>query len=313
MKLRNSSMQPTRRDILRAGAWSSCVGLLPALPALAADVRTRTIPSSGESIPVVGLGTSRVFDIDPVEDPEAGAACRAVLAALVEAGATVVDSSPMYGNAEAVSGDAAAALGVTDRIFWATKVWIDGRDRGIEQMQDSMRLFRSDQVELMQVHNLRDWKVHMPVLRDWKAEGRIRYIGITHSRASAFGDVEKVINATELDFVQLNYSIGEREAEARLLPLCAEKGIATLINRPFARGALFRQLEGTSLPDWASDFGAATWGQFLLKFVLAHPAVTCVIPATRKAEHMVDNVGAGSGPLPDAAQRRAMIEFFGAL
>ncbi len=310
MKQRKSSMRPTRRDILRAGVWSSCLGLVPAL---AAEIRTRTIPSSGESIPVIGLGTSRVFDIDLAADPEAREACRAVVAALVDAGATVVDSSPMYGRAEAVSGDAAAALGATDRIFWATKVWADGRDRGIEQMRDSMRLFRTDQIDLMQVHNLRDWKVHMPVLRDWKAEGRIRYIGITHSRSSAFGEVERVINATQLDFVQLNYSIGEREAEARLLPLCADKGIATLINRPFARGALFQQLAGMPLPDWASDFHAETWGQFLLKFILAHPAVTCVIPATRKAEHMVDNVGAGSGPLPDPAQRRAMIEFFGAL
>ncbi len=313
MKLPKSLMRPTRRDILRTGAWSGCLSLMPAITALASGMRSRTIPSSGESIPVVGLGTSRVFDIELADDPEARDACRAVLGALVEAGATVVDSSPMYGNAEAVAGDAAAALGATDRIFWATKVWVDGRERGIDQMRNSMRLFRADQIDLMQVHNLRDWKVHLPVLSDWKAEGRIRYIGITHSRSSAFGEVEKVIQATELDFVQLNYSIAERDAEARLLPLCADKGIATLINRPFARGALFRHLKGTPLPDWSSDFAADTWGQFLLKFILAHPAATCVIPATRKTEHMLDNVGAGSGPLPNPAQRRAMIEFFSSL
>jgi len=301
----------TRRDVLRAGAASTCLGLFPAFAASAATLQSREIPSSGEALPVIGLGTSRVFDVG--DDAEGRDACRAVLAALLDAGASLVDSSPMYRSAEAVAGDVASTLGVTDDVFWATKVWADGREAGIAQMNDSMRLFRTDQIDLMQVHNLRDWRTHIPVLRDWKEDGRIRYIGITTSRSSAFGDVEKVINATELDFVQLNYSMVEREAEERLLPMCADKGIATLINRPFARAALFGKVKGVKVPGWAGEFGAQTWGQFFLKFVLAHPAVTCAIPATRKAKHMVDNLGAGLGPLPDEAQRQAMIEFFATL
>lgn len=311
MTQRHFPIDPTRRDVLRVGATSACLGLFPGLAFASRQLRKRLIPSSGEELPVIGLGTSRVFDVD--EDVAAREACRDVLAALLDGGATLVDSSPMYGSAETVSGAVAADLGVTDRVFWATKVWTTGRESGIDQMTESMRLFGTDQIDLMQVHNLRDWKVHMPVLRDWKAEGRIRYIGITHSRSKAFDDVEAVINASELDFVQLNYSMGERQAEERLLPLCADKGIATLINRPFARGALFGKVNETPVPEWAREFDAETWGQFFLKFVLAHPAVTCAIPATRKAKHMVDNVGAGLGALPDEKQRQMMIEFFAGL
>lgn len=311
VKPRDSSIVSTRRDVLRLGAWSACLSLIPTLPAHAAAMRTREIPASGEALPVIGLGTSRVFDVD--DDAVEREACRAVVAALVDAGASVVDSSPMYGSAEAVSGDVAADLGVTNRVFWATKVWTDGSAAGIEQMSESLELFHTPQIDLMQVHNLRDWQAHLPVLRDWKAAGRIRYIGITHSRSSAFDDVEKVIEAAEPDFVQLNYSMAEREAEQRLLPLCADRGIATLINRPFARGDLFRKVGRQELPAWAADFGAATWGQFFLKFILAHPAATCLIPATRKAEHMIDNAGAGFGPLPDEGQRQAMIEFVAAV
>ena len=309
----DTSLQLRRRDLLRVGSAASLLALLPSLPALAAGIRSREIPSSGEALPVIGLGTSRVFNVDLDEDSEDVEACRGVLEALVDSGATLVDSSPMYGNAENVSGQLANELDVTDRLFWATKVWTDGRDDGIEQMEDSMRLFGTDQIDLMQVHNLRDWKTHMPVLEAWKAEGRIRYVGITHSRSSAFDDVEDVIKATKLDFVQLNYSMAEREAEERLLPLCADRGIATLINRPFARGALFNSVASTEVPAWANDFGASTWGQFFLKFILAHPAATCAIPATRKAKHMVDNAAAGLGPLPDPSQRQAMIEFIAKL
>ena len=306
MKHLDIPVNATRRDLLRLGAWSAIAGLFSGRSAFSADgLLTRAIPSSGEALPVIGLGTSRVFDVG---DDEVGrAACRAVLEALLAGGATLVDSSPMYRSAEEVSGDLAAELDATDRLLWATKVWADGRDAGIAQMQESMRLFATDRIDLMQVHNLRDWKTHMPVLRDWKAQGRIRYIGITHFRANAFDDLERVINATDLDFVQLNYSMAEREAEDRLLPLCADKGIATLINRPFARGQLFKAVEGVALPGWAGDFGADTWGQFFLKFILSHPAATCLIPATRKAKHMVDNIGAGFGPLPDQQQRLRMI------
>lgn len=311
VKRRYSSNVSTRRDVLRAGAASTCLGLFPALAAAATNLRSREIPSSGEALPVIGLGTSRVFDVGG--DADGRDACRAVLAALMDGGASLVDSSPMYRSAEIVAGDVASELGVTNDVFWATKVWADGREQGIEQMNDSMRLFRTEQIDLMQVHNLRDWRTHMPVLREWKDSDRLRYIGVTTSRESAFSDVEKVINATELDFVQLNYSMGEREAERRLLPMCADKGIATLINRPFARGALFGKVRDTAVPAWAGEFGAQTWGQFFLKFILAHPAATCAIPATRKAKHMVDNLGAGLGPLPDETQRQAMIGFFAAL
>jgi len=310
--VRNPLIRLTRRDALQLGAWSAALSLLPALPGLAAGIRAREIPSSGESIPVVGLGTSRVFDIDPDDDKEL-ADCRAVVAALLAAGGKLIDSSPMYGSAESVSGAVAAQLGLTDSIFWATKVWADGGQAGIAQMQYAMRLFGAEQIDLMQIHNLRGWQEHLPILRRWKEEGKIRYIGITHSRSSAFGDVEKVIDQTELDFVQLNYSLAEREAEERLLPICADNGIATLINRPFARGALFGKVRGRPLPEWSVEFGVDTWAQFFLKFILSNPAATCVIPATRQPEHMVDNVGAGLGALPDEAQRRAMIEFFAAL
>ncbi len=308
MKFRHSVTRATRRDVLQFGLGAALAStLFPARVLSAEKMRARPIPSSGEALPVIGLGTSRVFDVG--EDAAGRSACRAVLEALQAGGGTLVDSSPMYRSAEQVTGDLAAELRLTDQLFWATKVWADGADAGIEQMEDSMRLFDTRQIDLMQVHNLRDWQAHMPVLRDWKAEGRIRYIGITHFRAEAFADLERVIAATELDFVQLNYSIAEREAEERLLPLCADKGIATLINRPFARGALFAAVEGRQLPEWSAEFGAVSWGQFFLKFILSHPAATCLIPATRKVTHMVDNVGAGYGPLPDQEQRRKMIAF----
>ncbi len=236
-----------------------------------------------------------------------------MLQRLVAAGGSLVDSSPMYRRAEAVSGDLADDLGVTDKLFWATKVWADGSAAGVYQIEASMTRFHTDQIDLLQVHNLRDWKTHMDTLRSFKEQGKIRYIGITHSRTQAFDDVENVIEETELDFVQINYSMGEREAEDRILPLCADKGIATLINRPFMRGALFEKVRNTPVPEWATDFGANSWGQFFLKFILAQPSVTCIIPATRQAAHMVDNLGAGVGSLPDERQRQAMIETFSAL
>ncbi len=248
-----------------------------------------------------------MFDVG--DAPSERDAQREVLRALIDSGATLVDSSPMYRRAEVVAGDLAAELGVTDRVFWATKVWTDGREAGISQMQQSMQRFKTEQIDLMQVHNLRDWNTQMATLREWKAEGRIRYTGLTTSRASQFAEMERVILETEPDFVQLNYSVGERDAETRLLPLCADKGIATLINRPFMRGELFRRFGDRRLPAWAGDIGIKSWGQFFLKFVLGHPAVTCAIPATRKAKHMLDNLDAGTGPMPSEAQRHAMIAF----
>lgn len=307
MKL-NGPETISRREVLRTAMGATVSGMLPA-SAIAAEsaMLTRPIPSSGEALPIIGLGTSRVFDVGETEAERAPR--REVLRELVAAGASLVDSSPMYRRAEKVSGDLAAELGVTARIFWATKVWTDGQDAGVAQMERSMELFRDEQIDLMQVHNLKDWQTHIITLRSWKEAGRIRYIGLTTSRASQFEQMEEVIRATEPDFVQLNYSLGERQAEKRLLPLCADQGIATLINRPFMRGDLFRAVGDRPLPGWAADVGVATWGQFFLKFILGHPAATCAIPATRKAKHMIDNLTAGTGPMPDAAQRRAMADF----
>lgn len=303
------SARQTRRGVLKMGA--AVAAMAAAGRALGSDaeptIEARVIPASGEALPVIGLGTSRVFDVG--ESPSERGPRREVLRALIDSGATLVDSSPMYRRAEAVSGNLAAELGVTDRVFWATKVWADGREAGIAQMEQSMQRFRTADIDLMQVHNLRDWKTQMITLRDWKAEDRIRYTGLTTSRASAFDEMEQAILVAEPDFVQLNYSVGEREAENRLLPLCADKGIATLINRPFMRGELFRQVSDRPLPDWAGKIGIESWGQFFLKFILGHTAVTCVIPATRKAKHMLDNLGAGTGPMPTEAQRGAMIAY----
>lgn len=303
----NNSFMASRRDIIRMGIGTVLAGNWPNYSVANENIRTRIIPSSGESLPAIGLGTYGVFDVGA--SAEERASCREVLGALLAAGASLVDSSPMYRRAEQVSGDLAADLGLTDRVFWATKVWSNGREAGVDQMRQSMRYFQTDQIDLMQIHNLRDWKVHMKTLRDWKEQGRIRYVGITHYQAAAFDELEKVILEAEPDFVQLNYSMAERDAEERLLPLCADKGIATLINRPYQRGGLFRSVKGKPLPDWSGEFAMHTWGQFFLKYILANPAVTCVIPATSKMEHMLDNLAAGLGGLPGPAHRKAMIEY----
>jgi len=301
----------SRRDVLRLGLGAAISGILPSKSVAARSIRTRVIPSSEEALPVIGLGTYGVFDVGNSAADRGPR--REVLAELLNGGARLVDSSPMYRRAEEVSGDLAADLQMTDRIFWATKVWADGRDAGIDQMNQSLQYFQSDQIDLMQVHNLRDWKVHMKTLQNWKERGRIRYIGVTHYRVEAFDELEKVIRSTDLDFVQLNYSMAEPEAEERLLPLCADKGIATLINRPFQRGDLFSKVKNKPLPDWTDEFSANSWAQFFLKFILSHPAVTCVIPATGNAEHMLDNIAAGFGGLPDAANRTAMVDYISAL
>lgn len=291
------------------------LGVGVALDARAAGVdpsmRLRTIPSSGEALPVIGFGTSRVFDVAPNE-AAALAPLADVLRVLLDAGGQLIDTSPMYGRAEAVSGAVAARIGAVDRLFWATKVWTDGREAGRAQLERSLEHFGVATLDLVQIHNLRDWRTHLETLREWQAAGRVRYIGLTTSRASAYADMERVIEAARPDFVQLNYSIGEREAEARLLPLCAERGIATLVNRPFMRGALFRAVAARPLPAFALALGARSWAQYFLKFVLGHPAVTCAIPATSSARHAADNVQAGFGPLPDAAARERLAAFVAA-
>lgn len=271
---------------------------------MAEEMRTRPIPSSGEALPVVGLGTWQVFDVGTRE--AARAPLRDVLRVLFETGGTMVDSSPMYGKAEGVAGDLLAELGKTDDAFIATKVWTGGRARGIAQMRESLRLFHAERIELMQVHNLVDWETHLATLNDWKAAGTVRYTGITHYTPSAFRRLERAIERARPDFLQIPYSIAVRDAERRLLDVAAANGVAVLANRPYEVGGLFRAARRRKLPDWAAEFDCESWGQFFLKYLLGHEAVTCVIPGTADPEHMRDNAGAGYGRLPDAAFRARM-------
>jgi len=269
---------------------------------------TRPVPKSGERIPVIGLGTSRVFDVGAAASERA--AVTSVLEALVAAGGRVVDSSPMYGRAEGVVGEIVAAAGLRGSLFLASKVWTTGQQAGAEQVETTLRRMGVDRMDLMQVHNLVDVKTQLATLRKLKEAGRIRYVGVSHWIASAHAELEQTLREEELDFVQLNYSIVEREAEARLLPLAIDRGVAVLVNRPFARGGLFDKVKGKPLPDWAASFDAATWGQFFLKFVVSQKAVTCAIPATAKVEHLRDNMAAGVGRLPDEATRERMAALF---
>jgi diketogulonate reductase-like aldo/keto reductase len=262
---------------------------------------TRTIPNSGETLPIVGLGTWQTFDVG-VSAAERQPLER-VLAALVETGGRVIDSSPMYGRSEQVVGDLAEKLGVRERLFVATKVWIEGKAQGVRQMEESMRKLQVPRIDLMQVHNLVDVAAHLDTLQAWKSEGRVRYVGVTHYTAAQHDAVMRVLESRPVDFVQINYSAVEREAERRLLPMARERGVAVLVNRPFAEGALLRRLRARPVPAWAAEIGCRTWPQLLLKFVASHPAVTCVIPATSSAEHLRDNLAAGSGTMPDEAMR----------
>lgn len=295
----------SRREWLRLalgmGAFT-LTGIAVASPSM----RTRPVPRTGELLPVVGLGTWQTFDVGGGESERAP--LRDVLRELVRGGSKVVDSSPMYGQSESVIGDLAAELRVRHQLFLATKVWTNGRDAGIRQMEQSFRRLRTQHIDLMQVHNLVDWRTHLTTLRRWKEQGKIRYIGITHYTESAHDELIAVHEAEELDFLQVNYSLAERGAERRLLPLVAEQGVAVIVNRPFAQAQLFRKVRGRPLPPWAAEIGCATWAQFFLKFVIGHPAVTCAIPGTSKVRHLIDNMQAGFGPLPDAAMRQRMVQ-----
>ena len=267
---------------------------------------TRPIPSTGEALPAIGIGTWRGFDIG--RRATARAARRDVLAALFAAGGSVIDTSPMYGRAEAVVGAELAATAGHERAFVATKVWTRGRRSGIRQMTGSMRLLRPATIDLMQVHNLVDWRTQLATMRAWRADNRIRYIGITHYTTSAFDDLEDVMRGEALDFVQLPYSIGMTGAAERLLPLAADRGMAVIVNRPFEGAGLFAGVRGHAVPEWAGDLGCASWGQYFLKFILAHPAVTCIIPGTGNPANARDAVAAGSGPPPDQAAAHRMRE-----
>jgi aryl-alcohol dehydrogenase-like predicted oxidoreductase len=262
---------------------------------------TRPIPATGEVLPILGLGTWQSFDVG--SSPSARAPLQEVLRAFAEQGGTLVDSSPMYGKAEGVVGDLAQALGLGDRLFLATKVWTTGRAAGIRQMETSLRLLRAETIDLMQVHNLVDVATHLDTLRGWKRDGRVRYIGATHYTASAHDALAALVAAEPLDFIQVNYSVAEPEAERRLLPLARDRGVAVVINRPLGGGGLIRRLGGRPLPDWAVAAGYQNWSQLLLLWVISHPAVTCAIPATSSAAHLHDNLLAGDGPLPDDDMR----------
>ncbi|WP_087654984.1 aldo/keto reductase [Caballeronia terrestris] len=266
----------------------------------------RAIPSTGEALPIVGCGTWRTFDVGA--DAKAREGIAGTLRVLFDAGGSVIDSSPMYGSSEEVAGAVLTQLDAHRTAFVATKVWTSGREAGIAQMEESMRRFQQPRIDLMQIHNLLDWRTQLVTLREWKASGRIRYIGITHYTSSAFGEVEAVLRSEKLDFVQINYAAGDRDAEARILPLAKERGVAVIVNQPFGGGGLLGQLRNKPLPAWAAEIGCTTWAQVLLKFVLANPAVTCVIPGTGKREHMLDNVRAGFGNYPDAALRKRIVD-----
>ena len=272
------------------------------------NMLTRPIPSSGERLPVIGLGTWQSFDVGA--DAAARAPLEDVLHAFVQLGGKLIDSSPMYGRAETVAGDLIAKSGVREKLFIATKVWITGKDAGIAQMEGSIAKLRTSTparaIDLMQVHNLLDMETHLHTLADWKKQGRVRYVGVTHYTPSAYAAVAKAIELHKLDFLQINYSVGEREAEQRLLPMARERGIAVIVNRPFAGGGLIRRLNSLPVPAWASEIDCTSWAQLLLKFVVSHPAVTCAIPATSKIEHLRDNMSAGSGKMPNE-KMRAMI------
>ncbi len=299
----------TRRDLIAA---ASALGLAPSL-VLGQDndaMMTRKIPSSGEALPVVGLGTYQVFD---VESTAAEIELRRkIVELLTSSGGSLLDTSPMYNRSERIIGDVIASADNRDSLFLATKVWTDGKASGVTQMRRSATLMQTEVVDLMQVHNLRDTANHMASIQDMQAQGEIRYSGLTHYTAGAHTALVAAMQKHKPDFIQINYSLGEREAEQRVLPAANERGVAVLINRPFVAGRLFAAVRGQALPDWARPF-ATSWGQFFLKYIISHPAVTCVIPATSKPQHMIDNLGAGMGDLPDASLRKRMAEFVSSL
>lgn len=307
----------SRREATRLIGGGAAALLVPAAASRAQTksdssiMLTRIIPFSDEKLPVIGLGTWQAFDVDLTADKRKQ--LEEVLSAFVKLGGRVIDSSPMYGRAEAVIGELVAALGIREKLFLATKVWTRGKESGIKSMERSMALFRTNRIDLMQVHNLVDVQTQLATLREWKQQGRIRYLGITHYEAGAFADLEKLMRGETLDFVQINYSLMEPEAEQRILPLARERGIAVIVNRPFGAGDLFDKVRSKPLPDWAREFDCRSWAQFFLKWIVAQRAVTCAIPATNKPLHMEDNMRAGARPLPDQEMRSRMVKLISSL
>jgi diketogulonate reductase-like aldo/keto reductase len=272
------------------------------------QMHARAIPASGEKLPVIGIGTWQSFDVGG--DAAARGPLQEVLRLFFAGGGRVVDSSPMYGSSEAVAGELCASLRICEPLFLATKVYTSGRQAGIGQMQRSIKRMRASGVDLLQVHNLLDVETHTRSLREWKAAKRVRYIGITHYASSAYAELERWLKTRQYDFLQINYSLAESESGKRLLPLAGDLGVAVIANRPFAAGAVFRRVRGKPLPPWAAELGIASWAQYFLKWIVSHPAVTCAIPGTGKPDHMRDNLAAGTGALPDEAQRARMAQYY---
>ena len=296
-----------RRLLLQALGGMAASALCKAGSAQAQRVMAKKIPSTGEALPVIGVGTWQTFDVGA--DAAARTQLREVLRLL---SGNVVDSSPMYGTSETVAGELIAELGARDKLFMATKVWTRGREEGIRQMETSFKRLRVQRMDLMQVHNLTDVETQTKTLLEMKSQKKIRYLGITHYTSSAYGEVERWLRTRQYDFLQINYSLGERESENRLLPMALDQKVAVIINRPFAEGALFRKTKNKPLPPWAAELGIHSWAQYFLKWIVSHPAVTCAIPGTGNPKHMQDNLGAGTGKLPSAQQRKQMAEYFDA-
>jgi diketogulonate reductase-like aldo/keto reductase len=299
--------------VLRLAALSSCAMAAPRLVAAAptkvsATMNTRPIPRTQELLPTIGLGTWQAFDVDPARHAPQVEVVKQFLAA----GGRVIDSSPMYGRAEATVGDVLTELDAAAAPFFATKVWTRGKREGAAQMEQSRKRMHAARIDLMQIHNLLDWQTHLPVLREMKQAGAIRYLGVTHYAHAEFPQIERMMRTEALDFIQIPYNLSDRAVEARILPAAADTGTGVLVMRPFEEGALFKRVRGKPLPGWAAELDCTSWAQVFLKFIIGHPAVTCPIPATADPAHLADNVKAGIGRLPDAAQRRAMIAAVGA-
>ena len=309
--MNNESGSTSRRDILKGiTATATAFNLSPrVLMAASQDKITRKIPASGEELAIMGVGSWQTFDVNVEKIPSTELV--QLMQAFFDMGGQLVDSSPMYRNSETVIGELIKRVtNVTNKenYFAATKVWTSGKERGINQMTRSMQKMGVEVMGLMQIHNLRDWQTHLKTLNDWKQQGKIRYTGITTSGGRDHGALTEILKSHDFDFVQFSYNLQNRKAEQTLFPIVKDKGIATLINEPYQSGSLFRKVRNRPLPDWAAEFDCASWGQFFLKFIGSHPDVTCIIPATSKAEHMVDNMAAGFGRLPDANMRQRMID-----
>lgn len=297
----------SRRHLLASAVAVGAAGLVPGSPAAAPAMMTRPIPSSGERLPVIGMGTWVTFNVG--DDMQLRARCVDVFRAFFQAGGGMIDSSPMYGSAEEVIGYCLKQLGANSPMFSATKVWTPLKWHGAKQIKASQELRGEDKFDLFQVHNLVNWEGHLDTLQAMKSEGRLRYVGITTSHGSRHEEMAKIMATQAIDFVQFTYNVEDRDPEARLLGLAADKGIAVIINRPFQRGSLLDRFQGKPLPPWAADIACTSWAQFSLKFIVSHPAVTCAIPATSRVDHMHENMNVGRGPLPDMKTRARMAAY----